>query len=402
MIAWLRAYSTHLLIGIALVILPLFYFVYNGLSLHPLRPHEHLVQNGLAYILFVLFSYLNHTVFVPRWFLTKQYRKYALIAVSCIVGSVYLPYRIEQWFFFKVPAENTPLAWVRQIFVEEMMLDRRSGPPFGSRSGDRRPPFNAFDRQRGPHQPDGPPHPPAGERPDDGHGPPFTLLLPVKLAIFFLLGSVSTLISISVQTASRLHQVENDQLQAELRQLKAQIQPHFLFNTLNSIYALAIRQDERTADTIVKLSEFMRYIIRDAHLDKVDLAKEINYIANYIDLQKARLRDSVQVNYQLEGDEKQLKIAPLLVFSYIENAFKYGVSPDEDSQIDIHIHIGKTSLTLYVANKKVQVNSFENSTGVGLQNTRERLRLLYPDAHELIIDNTPTDFHVHLSLTLSE
>ncbi|QIP14184.1 histidine kinase [Spirosoma aureum] len=402
MITWLRAYSTHILIGIALVILPLFYFVYNGLSLDPLRPHEHLVQNGLAYILFILFSYLNHTVFVPRWFLTKQYRKYALIAISCLVAAVYFPYRIEQWVFFKSPTENTPQAWARQIFVEEMMFDRRSGPPFRSHSDDRIPPFNSLDHHRGPHQPDGPPHPSSGRSPDDGHGHPFTLLLPVKLAIFFLLGSVSTLISISVQTASRLHQVENDQLQAELRQLKAQIQPHFLFNTLNSIYALAIRQDERTADTIVKLSEFMRYIIRDAHLDKVDLAKEINYIANYIDLQKARLRDSVQVNYQLEGDGKQLKIAPLLLFSYIENAFKYGVSPDEDSKIDIYLRIEKTSLSLNVANKKVQVNSFENSTGVGLQNTRERLRLLYPDAHELIIDNTPTDFHVQLSLTLSE
>ena len=212
---------------------------------------------------------------------------------------------------------------------------------------------------------------------------------------------MSRLATISIQTASRLNQVENDQLQAELRQLKAQIQPHFLFNTLNSIYALAIRQDERTADTIVKLSEFLRYIIRDAHQDKVALAKEIHYIANYIDLQKARLRDAVLVNYQLEGDVRSLEIAPLLLFSFIENAFKYGVSPDEESQIDIHLFIQTTSLSLDVANKKVQVSSFEPSTGVGLQNTRERLRLLYPDNHQLVIDDSPTDFYVHLSLTLS-
>ncbi|WP_461084773.1 sensor histidine kinase [Spirosoma flavus] len=385
------------MIGIALVILPLVYTVYNGVSWSPLRPHEHLVQNGLAYILLVLFSYLNHTVFVPRWFLTKQYRKYALLTVSCILAAVYFPYRIEQWFFFKLPRENTPIAWARQIFVEEMMLDFPSDIRSKSHPDEHRP----FDRQGGPHALDGSPYPPDGERNIDRHRPPFTLLLPVKLAIFFLLGSVSSLISISVQTASRLHQVENDQLQAELRQLKAQIQPHFLFNTLNSIYALAIRQDERTADTIVKLSEFMRYIIRDAHRDKVALSKEINYIGNYIDLQKARLRDAVQVNYQLEGDERHLEIAPLLLFSFIENAFKYGVSPDEESQIDIQIHIEENRLSLYVANKKVEIIQFENSTGIGLQNSKERLRLLYPDAHQLTIDNNPTDFHVSLTLTLS-
>ena len=403
MAARFNIHRTQVLIGLALAVLPLVYFWYAGLSWKPLKPHEHLVQNGLAYLLFVLFSYLNHTVFVPRWFLTKQYRKYALIAISCLLVAVYLPYRIEQWVFFKLPSENTPLAWVRQIFVEEMMLEGFSGgPPFKSHPDNHGHSIEPFDGPRGSNQPDGPPHPSVGERANDGHAPPFTLLLPVKLAIFFLLGSLSTLISISIQTASRLHQVENDQLQAELRQLKAQIQPHFLFNTLNSIYALAIRQDERTADTIVKLSEFMRYIIRDAHRDKVALAKEINYIANYIDLQKARLRDSVRVNYQLEGDDKQLDIAPLLLFSFIENAFKYGVNPDEDSQIDIQIRIEETRLSLYVANKKVQISSFENSTGIGLQNTKERLRLLYPDAHQLNIDNNPTGFHVHLNLTLSE
>ncbi len=401
MAAWLRAYSTHVLVGIALVILPLVYFGYNGVSWSPLIPHEHLVQNGLAYLFLVAFSYFNHTLFVPRWFLAKQYRHYAIIAVSCILAAAYLPYRIEQWVFFTLPPENTPLAWVRQIFVEEMMLKKPSGSSFKFHSNHDRHNLKPFDHQPVPHQPDSHAHPPFGEGPNEHHAPPFTLLLPVKLALFFLLGSVSTLISISVQTASRLHQLEKDQLQAELGQLKAQIQPHFLFNTLNSIYALAIRQDERTADTIVKLSEFMRYIIRDAHRDKVALAKEINYIANYIDLRKARLRDAVQVTDQREGNEKHLEIAPLLLFSFIENAFKYGVSPDEESQIDIHLRIQEDRLSLYVANKKVQISQFEKSTGVGLQNTRERLRLLYPDAHQLSIDDKPTDFRVHLSLTLA-
>lgn len=394
MAVWLKAHSTHVLVGVALAILPLIYCLYTGVSWSPLQPHEHLVQNGLAYIFLVLFTYLNHTLFVPRWFLAKNYRQYAAVTVSCILVAVYLPYRIEQWVYFKAPSEHTPLAWARQIFVEEMMLAKPAGHRFLAHTNAQKSGSNVDTPHPG--NPSGPPF----ER-GNGHRPPFTLLLPVKLAIFFLLGSVSTLISISVQTASRLHQIENDQLQAELRQLKAQIQPHFLFNTLNSIYALAIRQDEKTADTIVKLSEFMRYIIRDAHRDKVALAKELNYIANYLDLQEARLRDAVQINYQMEGDETQREIAPLLLFSFIENAFKYGVSPDEESPIDIHLRVAEASLSLYVANNKVQVSQFEESTGVGLKNASERLRLLYPDAHQLTIDNSDTYFRVYLRLTLS-
>ncbi|CAN5523780.1 histidine kinase [soil metagenome] len=396
--AWLRTHGKQLLIGIALVALPLVYFVYTDVSWQPLDPHEHIIQNGLAYLFLLLFSYYNHTVFVPRWFLSKQYVRYAFVTVACVLVVALLPYRIEQWAFFKPPQENTPLAWARQIFVEEMMLGPHAGPPDQVANNDLTPFFIPHDEQ-------GPPRRPNGllpdRRPGDHHGGPFTLLLPVKLALFFLLGSVSTLLSISVQTANRLRQVENDQLKAELQQLKAQIHPHFLFNTLNSIYSLAIRNDERTADTIVKLSEFMRYIIRDAHRDKVPLMTEVNYIANYIDLQKARLQDAVQIDYQLAGDGSRLQIAPLLLFSFIENAFKYGVSPEEDSLIIIRLTIQADELRLFVANNKVEVSQLEKSTTVGLQNARERLRLLYPAEHQLTIDDTPTHYRVTLALVLS-
>ncbi len=393
---WLRTHSTYVLIGTALAILPLVYFRYDGVSWSPLRPHEHLVQNAVAYLFLVLFSYLNHTVFVPRWFLAKQYRKYTLVVISCILASVYLPYRIEQWLFFKLPSENTPLAWARQLFVEEMMLKGYSGLPFQSHLDEHTPFSKPVDRE---HRPDGPPHFPTGEQPHNGHGPP--LMLPVKLAIFFLVGSVSTLISISIQTATRLHQVETDQLQAELRQLKAQIHPHFLFNTLNSIYALAIRKDDRTAETIVKLSDFMRYMIRDAHRNKVPLEKETDYINNYIDLQRARLRDSVPIHYTLEGDVAGQQIAPLLLFSFIENAFKHGVNPDEDSLIRIELRVQSNELRLHVFNHKVRTSHIEASNGVGMPNAKDRLRLLYPNAHQLLIDDAPGHFQVALTLTLT-
>lgn len=399
MATWLHKNGTPLLIGIALAVLPVLYFSYAGASWHPLNPHEHLVQNGLAYCFLLLFSYFNHTAFVPRWFLNKRYTKYVTITVICILGAVYLPYRIEQWVFFKKPQENSVGAWLRQIFWEENLpgmqeRGRRNHAPGGEhRQGDHprgdQPPFDEpFADRNGP----------------EGGPPPersISVVLPAKLAIFFLIGSVSSLISILIQATNRLRRVENDQLQAELQQLKAQIQPHFLFNTLNSIYALAIRNDERTADTIVKLSDFLRYIIRDAHRDKVPLAAELNYIANYIELQKARLREAVHIDYQLDGEPDGLLIAPLLLPSFIENAFKYGVNPEEDSPIRIHLNIRDNALRLVVTNNKVQVSQLEESTGIGLRNTQERLRLTYPGAHELTIDDTATEFRVNLFLELT-
>lgn len=384
--------SLQILIGLVVLVLPFFYFRYSGVSWYPLNPHDHLIQNGLAYLFLVVFSYVNHTIFVPRWFLTKRYKLYLIVAISCVLGAAYLPYRIEQWAFFKPPKENTPVAWFRQIFVNEVMLDKP--PRFHRRKPER-------DYVGGP--PDFYGIPPgnaqAGGRPPAMPSPSF--ILPVKLLLFFLLGTISTLISISIQTASRLRQIETNQLQTELRQLRAQIQPHFLFNTLNSIYALALRSDEQTADTVVKLSEFMRYTIRDAHRDRVPLTNEIDYIGNYIDLQKARLRDAVTVDYRLDGPVQALQIAPLLLFSFIENAFKYGVNPDESSLIRIHIAIDDNRLRLDVFNNKVNISQLDTSTGIGLQNARLRLQLLYPDAHTLLIDDAAAHFHVNLHLTLS-
>ena len=375
MATWFSHRNRSFLLGLILLALPAFYFAYSGVSWRPLNPHDHLIQNSLAYVFLLVFTYVNHTLFVPRWFLGKRYKLYLTVAIGCVLGAAYLPYRIEQWAFFKPPRHNTPTAWLRQIFVQEMMLDKPGAP-------DQQP-----GRQLHRHRHD---HIPAG-----------TLLLPVKLMLFFLLGSLSTLLSLSIQTASRLRQVETNQLQAELRQLRAQIQPHFLFNTLNSIYALALRQDERTADTVVKLAEFMRYTTYDAHADRVLLQNEINYISNYIDLQKARLREAVTVDYRLTGEAHQLLIAPLLLFSLIENAFKYGVNPDEESLIRIYLTIRGTSLHLEVVNNIVPVSPIESGNGIGLQNARQRLRLLYPATHTLTIDDTGTRFHVVLHLTLS-
>ena len=186
----------------------------------------------------------------------------------------------------------------------------------------------------------------------------------------------------------------------ELDNLKTQIQPHFLFNTLNSIYALAVRQDEKTADVVVQLSEFLRYVIKDARDNLVALKKEIDYISNYIDLQKARLRETVVINYTVSGDPMDYKIAPLILFSFIENAFQHGVSPEEESKIDIDLSVVEKEVRLYVYNKKVTISDHATGLGIGMNNARKRLELLYPDQHRLKVTETDKDYAIDLTISI--
>jgi LytS/YehU family sensor histidine kinase len=130
----------------------------------------------------------------------------------------------------------------------------------------------------------------------------------------------------------------------------------------------------------------------------VALQKEINYISNYIALQKTRLGDTVIINYHVQGNTSGKQIAPLILISFIENAFKHGVNPDKNSKIEISIIIIENNLRLYVFNRKT--NSRNEEQGIGLKNSKERLNLLYASKHELVIDNKDDTYSVHLLITL--
>ncbi|UUC46317.1 sensor histidine kinase [Flavobacterium cerinum] len=240
------------------------------------------------------------------------------------------------------------------------------------------------------------PMPPHGPKPDFSRGP--MMDKPNQHFNTILVYLTGTLTSLFLAINRRLQHVERDKMQAEISLLKAQINPHFLFNTLNSIYALAIRKDNRTADAIVQLSELMRYIIRDAHDDTIVLEKELNYINNYIELQRSRLGNTVKIDYETIGNNYDQKIAPLILISFIENAFKHGVNPDENSEIRIKIEIETQQLQLLVYNKKV--TSVQTEKGMGLQNTMERLERLYPNRYQLKIDETNENYTTLLTIEL--
>lgn len=212
-------------------------------------------------------------------------------------------------------------------------------------------------------------------------------------ALVYLLGVISSLL---FAISSRLQNVEKEKMKSELAFLKAQINPHFLFNTLNSIYALALKKDDKTPDAVIQLSELMRYIITNANDEVLDLSKEINYITNFVSLQKTRLGDTVSIDYKVNGNAFGKVITPLILISFIENAFKHGVNPDKTSEICIAIDIHEKDLTLMVSNKKIF--SVESETGIGLQNTIERLALLYPDRHQLKIEDSHDKYIVNLTI----
>lgn len=217
------------------------------------------------------------------------------------------------------------------------------------------------------------------------------------LFLFIMVLTFSLLIKLN----ERWKRTEKERLKAELSNLKNQINPHFLFNTLNSIYSLSMEKSDLAPTAVVKLSDMMRYMLTDAKNDRVSLDKELENIGNYIDLQKIRLGNTVQTEYLVEGDVFNQQIAPLLLIPFIENAFKYGVNPEEDSKIKIHIQIADNSLKMVVFNKKVnrEIPDSEKS-GLGLINTSYRLQLFYPNKHQFHIQESNNDFTVNLNIEL--
>lgn len=208
-------------------------------------------------------------------------------------------------------------------------------------------------------------------------------------------------VSLSLRINDRLRETERQKLNTELSFLKAQINPHFLFNTLNTIYSLAIEQSSKTADAVVKLSSLMRYVMREADTDWVPLAKEFSYVENYVALQQLRLDDTVTVDFSITGKPNGQQIAPLILISFIENAFKYGVNPQEKALVQIQLSIVENRLHLRTFNKKVRVfYDEETSSGIGIENTQTRLQLLYPAKHLLTITDVPESFTVDLTIEL--
>jgi hypothetical protein len=202
-----------------------------------------------------------------------------------------------------------------------------------------------------------------------------------------------------------LKERETQHLKSELTFLRSQISPHFMFNVLNNLVALARKKSDSLEPAIVSLSQLMRYMLYESDDAKVLLGKEVEYIKSFISLQMLRFRDTVKTNLNVEGDIDFYAIEPMLLIPFVENAFKHGTGTLETAVINISLSVNEATRLMHfsVTNDVGPADdSKDSSSGIGIANVRRRLAILYPDKHELTISNTPDQFTVDLAIYLTE
>jgi len=226
----------------------------------------------------------------------------------------------------------------------------------------------------------------------------------IGTAIFFIVFSMG--MKYFTEGLTRQHRLQEDrfkQVQTELALLKSQISPHFFFNTLNSLYSLSLEQSQQVPKVILELSDLMRYVLDSSNKKIVPLKDEVQFITSYISLEKLRLPEHTDIRISIKGDLNSHSIAPMLLIPFVDNSFKHGLSSSiEDGYIHVEITMEKKELYFRIENSKPQngINESEERSGVGLDNVKRRIALLYPDKHQLNILDNPHNFCVELTLTL--
>jgi hypothetical protein len=345
-----QQYVLHILGSLLFISIPIFSspdFIDKANLIHvtPFR------REFLTYLLLLGFFYVNYLYLIPNYYFARRQWLFFAFGIACFCIIAFLPGLIMPGGM-RMP--------------NEMPM-----PPDGMMQG----PGPGFNGPRF-----FPPH-----------------MVGSSLLQFLLVFSLSFLLRIN----SRLNYIQSEKLKTEVYYLRAQINPHFLFNTLNSVYALALDKSDAAPEAILKLSSMMRYVVTESGRDTVPLESEINYLKSYISLQRLRIDGGTAFAFIITGETGGKYISPMLLVPFIENAFKYGLNPEEDTAIDIHIAIIDDELKLNVKNNKVNVVvPVGEESGHGLENTRQRLEYLYPNRHILTIFDTDKHFEVQLKLTL--
>ncbi|HQU58537.1 MAG: histidine kinase [Phaeodactylibacter sp.] len=237
--------------------------------------------------------------------------------------------------------------------------------------------------------------------PSSGH--PWHRHLFITLMFVLMVTAIGTAYSLITNLVSqeKLQQEERqERLQSELAFLRSQISPHFIFNILNSIVYLIRTHSVQAEPVTIKLSELMRYMLYESADAQVPLDKEVEYLKNYVELQKLRFEEDVDIRLKIEGIARGQLIEPMLMIPFVENAFKHGVGLVSAPVIDISLRLEETSLAFSVRNKigPELPEDKDNSSGIGLRNVKRRLELLYPDSHRLRLDREGEWFVAELEL----
>jgi len=212
----------------------------------------------------------------------------------------------------------------------------------------------------------------------------------VGLAVAFKLFEGAYVSSLKIQT------LREDQLKTELAYLKTQVNPHFLFNTLNNMYVMSKKKQEELPETIMQLSDLLRYQLYETDEDTVPLDNEIKYLKNYLKLEELR-RQHLQLDFEISGEVRSKKIRPLILLPFIENAFKYSNSGSGSDYIKIQLTANETQIGFSIENNKGTLHRGDVG-GIGLANAKRRLELAYPDRHTLTVDDSEHSFKVDLKI----
>ena len=280
-------------------------------------------SNLVTFTMAVILVYVNIYLLIPKFILKKKYKRYVLYFI------------ISLCLFYVIRTE------LIYLFINENVW-------------------------------------PESESPQKAYS--FNHIVVVFLSGIYEVGLVTTIkLTIDwVFEKQRNEQLKKSQLKSELNFLKTQIQPHFFFNTLNNLYALAIEKSDRTPEVILKLSKIMQYVLYDAKSSEISLLKEINYIHSYLELEKLRYGDSIKSELSIKGNVDNLDFPPLLFLPFIENCFKHGAKNNDTTIININFEKINDELLFKVENNfNVSNNTIESKHGIGIENVKRRLQLLY-------------------------
>lgn len=224
----------------------------------------------------------------------------------------------------------------------------------------------------------------------------------LNVSFFVIISSSLKFLREFLRKQELLIKAENEQLKTELSLLKSQVNPHFLFNTLNNLYGLITQsQNQKASEVTLKLSDLMRYLLESSKTEKVSLNQEIKFLEDYLSLEKIRLSNNATMRFEVSGIDKEVFIAPLLFIPLVENTFKHGLQTiSEDSYAHFFLSVQGNALFFEAQNSVGRILDKQSKSGTGLDNLGKRLQLIYPEKHQLEIEKTETFFKVTLHVQL--
>ena len=352
---------------------------------------------------FMLLFLLNNCVLAPRLFLKQKVGAYIVAAIL----SAMLLTGLATFFGSPLPDGKRQMIEARMQRPDSVAPSGFNGRPEHGDFADRpdRPNRDVFLRD--------------GGKPDDfrqrddfqrrhKRGGPFFFPLVCgpffgRMMIALLMLSFNIAVKLffkSLRDKEAMKELERHNLQSELEYLKYQINPHFFMNTLNNIHALVDIDAEKAKGTLVELSKLMRYVLYEANNPQIALSKEVQFLRHYVELMRIRYPECVRIELELPGDGTEVMLPPLLFISFVENAFKHGVSYQKDSFISIRLELDGNSLLFRCLNTK-SAGGEDKHHGIGLENVRKRLRLLFGNDYALSINEDEYSFKVLLAVPVS-